>query len=115
MAAITPLQLAFDVASVTKPVTGLTAIVHGNTDTIAYPKTGKLLIVLNNSTAGAKIVTINAGDFTANGLGNLDITMAQDAVQYLVVSSDRFKQSDGTITVDYEANMTGFIGAFYLP
>lgn len=115
MAVITPTQLAFDTMSADLPVTGLTAIVHGNTDTIEYPKEGKLLIVVNNTTAGAKILTIEAGDFTANGLGAKDYSLAQDDVRFIVPSSDRHKQSDGTLTINYEANMTGFIGAFYLP
>lgn len=115
MAVITPTQLAYDVASASLPVTGLTAIVHGNTDTIAYPKTGKLLIVMNNTTAGAGTITFNAGDFTANGLGNLDVAFTQDQVKFIVVSSDRLKQSDGTLSIDYSASMTGYIGAFYLP
>lgn len=115
MAVITPTTLAFDVASADLPVTALTAIVHGNTDTIAYPKTGKLLIVINNTTAGAGTVTFNAGDFTAKGLGSLAVACVQDDVKYIVVSSDRLKQSDGTLSIDYSTNMTGYIGAFYLP
>jgi len=115
MAAITPTELKYDIASADLPVTALTAIVHGNTDSISYPKTGKLLIVLNNTTAAAKVITVNGGDFSAKGLGKLDISMAQDDVKFLVVSSDRFRKSDGSISIDYEASMTGFIGAFYLP
>ena len=115
MAAITPTQLAFDVASADLPVTGLTAITHGNTDTISYPKNGKLLIIINNTTAGAGTVTFNYGDFTQKNLGNVDVVCAQDDVKFIVLSSDRVKQSDGTITVDYSTGMTGYIGAFYLP
>lgn len=115
MAAITPTQLAFDTPSGSLPVASLTAIVHANTDTIAYPKNGKLLIVVNNTFAGSQTVTFNAGDFTQKGLGNVDVVLAQNEVKYIVLSSDRVRQDDGTITVDYSTNMTGFIGAFYLP
>jgi len=112
---ITPTALTKDTQSADLPVTGLTAIVAANTHSIAYPKENKLLIVLNNTTAASKDFTIVAGDFQAAGVGDLTITMAQDDVRYLVVSSDRFKDSSGNVNITVAASTTGFIGAFTLP
>lgn len=112
---ITPTALARDVQSADLPVAGLTAIVAANDHAIAFGKQDKLLIVLNNTFAGAKDFTVVAGDFNANGLGNLVIPMAQNDVRYLVLSSDRFKNSSGNVVITVAASTTGFIGAFTLP
>lgn len=112
---ITPTALARDVASADLPVAGLTAIVAANDHKIAFEKQDKLLIVLNNTYAGAKDFTIKAGAFNAAGLGDLVVAMAQDDVRYLTVSSDRFKQSDGNVLINVASGTTGFIGAFTLP
>lgn len=121
MAVITPTALAVNVASADLKIAGGTAIVHAATDTIVYPREGKLIIVLNNTFAGAKIVTIGAGDALGAGVGSMDISIAQDAVEYLVLDSARFKTfgvaatGGGVITIDYEAAMTGFVMALSLP
>lgn len=112
---ITPTALAKNTVSADLPVAGLTAIVAANEHKIAYEKDGKLLIVLNNTYAGSKDFTIGAGDFLAAGQGALTIAMAQDDVRYIVVDSDRFKDSDGNIVITVAASTTGFIGAFTLP
>lgn len=112
---ITPIDLARDVASADLPVTGLTAIVAANDHKIAFGKQDKLLIVLNNTFAGAKDFTIQSGAYNEAGVGDLVVTMAQDDVRFLVLSSARFKQSDGNVLINVAASTTGFIGAFNLP
>jgi len=112
---ITPLQLANDVFSVTKPITGETAIVAGNDHAIAYPQEGKLLIRIKNTYAGAKVITVESGDFIANGQGDLAQTFAQDEERFIVLSSDRFKDTDGNVIITVASGTTGYIGAYYMP
>lgn len=112
---VTPTTLVKDTFSADLPVTGMTAIDATKTFQIAYPKENKLLIVLNNTFAGAKVFTLAAGVFQAAGVGNYAMSLAQDDVRYLVVSSDRFCDADGNLNLTFEANTTGFVGAFYIP
>ena len=112
--AITPVQLVKDTVSADLPIAGGTAIVHANTNTFVYPKEGKLVIQLNNTTAGAKNFTFSAGSGISAGQGDLVVAMAQDDVRFIVLNSSRF--ADGNlISLDYEADTTGFIQAFYVP
>lgn len=114
---VTPTQLSYNTESADLPVTAGTAINASNTMAIAYPRQGKLLLVLNNTFAGSKDVTVAAGEAmkVASGVGALTVTMAQDDVRFLVVDSDRFKDNDGNISLSFAASMTGFVQAFYLP
>ena len=113
---VTPTALVKDAMSADLPVTGMTAIVAANNHKIAMPREGRLLIVLNNTFAGAKVFTVNSGNerFVAQGVGDLALSLAQDDVRYLMVSSDRFLNSDGDIDITVAASTTGFIGAFYI-
>ncbi len=113
--AITPTTLVTGTESADLPITAGTAINAANTNTIAYPKEGKLLLVLNNTFAGSKAITIAAGDGIAKGLGAKTVTMAQDDVMFLIVNSSRHKDDEGNITLSYAASMTGYVQAFYLP
>ena len=117
------------------PVTSLTtdakvdapaavAIVHGDGATIAASgDTRKLLIVLTNTTAGEKVMTIKAPTDNPNavrsGVGDLAITFAAGnatpVVKYVVIESARFAQSDGSISIDFASDTTGFMNAFRLP
>lgn len=113
--AITPTSLVTNTVSGDLPIAGGTAIVAANTNTFAYPKEGKLLIVLNNTFAGSKDFTFSAGEFDSSGVGALTIAMAQDDVRYIVLESSRFKDKDGNVSLTYAAATTGFVQAFYLP
>ena len=50
-----------------------------------------------------------------NGTGTLVVAVAQNAVQFVVLSSDRFRNSSGLVSLTYETGTTGFVQAFYLP
>lgn len=112
---ITATALAVNTASADLPVTAGTAINASNTMRIAYPREGKLFLVLNNTYAGSKVVTVKAGAYISEGIGDYAITMAQDDVVFLVVDSSRFKDFDGYINLSFAASMTGFVQAFSLP
>ena len=113
--AITPLTIVKDVASVTKPIASATAIVAADTNTFAYLTEGDLLIQINNTYAGAKNFTFGVGFGIAAGKGTLVVAVAQNAVQFVVLSSDRFRNSSGLVSLTYESGTTGFVQAFYLP
>lgn len=112
---VTVTALTKNTASADLSVADMTAIVAANTHAIAFGKEDKLVIVLNNSYAGEKVFTIAAGDFQGAGVGDLEITMAQNDVKYIVVSSNRFKDSDGNVVISVASGTTGYIGALSLP
>lgn len=75
-----------------------------------------------NSTAGAKNVTISAGDSPpadAAGVGNLVVAMTQDDVSFVgPFTSARFVQSgadSGELFIDFESGMTGTIWVYRAP
>jgi len=113
--AITPTTLVSETPSATLPIASGTAINTANTNTFAYPREGKLVLQVNNTTAAAKIFTVAAGTFCASGKGDLATSMAQDEVYFLVVDGDRHKNNSGLVSVTYESGMTGFIQALYVP
>jgi hypothetical protein len=112
---LTATALVKNTVSADLPVTAFTAIDATKTMEVLYPREGKLVLILNNTFAGAKNFTIESGDYHASGQGDLVIAMAQDDVRFLVVDSDRFKQSDGKLNITFEADTTGFVGALSLP
>ena len=82
----------------------------------------ELLVRVVHTTASAKICTFVAGDnppADAAGAGNLATSFANGSVtpvvRWFVLSSARFGQNDGTLSIDLEAGFTGFITAFALP
>jgi hypothetical protein len=99
-------------------------IVHASGATIAAGgDTRKLLVVLTNTTAAEKIMTIKAPTTNPNavrsGIGDLAITFAAGnvtaQVKYVVLESARFAQADGSISIDFAADTTGFMNAYRLP
>lgn len=97
------------------PIAGGTAIDADKTMQVLYPREGKLLLILNNTTAGSKDFTISAGEYLSAGIGALTITMAQDDVRFLVIESSRFKDFDGLVSIEFADSTTGFVQAFSLP
>jgi hypothetical protein len=99
------------------------AIVHGDGATIAASgDTRKLLVVLTNTTAAEKVMTIKKGlgsQAVRAGVGDLAITFAAGnataQVKYVVIESARFAQADGSISIDFAADTTGFMNAYRLP
>lgn len=79
----------------------------------------RLVLVVNNTFAGAKVITVKAG---ANppaqraGLGDLAVSIGQNQTAYIgPLEPMRFYQTDGSINVDVAAGMTGTILAVLLP
>lgn len=112
---LTPTALTRNTVSADLPIASGTAIDATKTMEVVYPREGTLVLVLNNTFAGAKVFTVSAGDYSASGVGSYVITMAQDDVRFLILDSNRFKQNDGVIELSFEADTTGFVIALQLP
>jgi hypothetical protein len=112
---LTATALVVNTVSADLPVTSFTAIDADKTMQVSYPREGKLLLILNNTTAGAKDFSISAGEYISNGIGALTIAMAQDDVRFIVIDSSRFKDFDGKVSIEFADSTTGFVGALSLP
>ena len=112
--AITPTQLEKNTGSVITQGAG-TAIVAANTNTIAYPKDGQLLLVVDSDHADTAL-TVAAGFGVEAGLGSVEYAVG-NTVQHLIVVGDsaRLKDADGNISITYATNSAGYVRAFYLP
>ncbi len=107
--ALTPTSLSWNTASDDFAITGGTAINAANTMSVDFEKDGKLLVFVNNTFAGAKSVTFAAGFGVASGQGALTASLAQNEVRVFQLSSDRFKNSSGKISISFESGMTGYV------
>lgn len=79
----------------------------------------ELLIVVNNTFAGTKVVTIKAGGnppALSAGQGDLAVTCAAstNGIPIGPLESARYLQSDGTLNIDCAASMTGTIVVYKL-
>jgi len=115
---LTPLQLTTDSGVDAKAATVMTTITAANGAYIDVSNinTDKLIIHVKNTNAGAKTLTVKAGIYSRSSLGDLVVSVALTSGEKMIVcESSRFKDSDNFILLDYEAAMTGLIGAYLLP
>jgi hypothetical protein len=117
--ALTPIEIAengnADCAVGTK-YSAVADLVAGGAK-VAYPKDGKLLIHVKNTAAANKAVTIKAGAGPGKSQGDLAVTVAANTGEQMIggLESFRFKQSDGTLNIDFAADTTGYIAVFQVP
>lgn len=112
------------------PLVGLgttTNIDATNSHSITLPRPAtpaEILIVVKNTTASTKTVTVKAGanppSVRAGGgdMTSLSLTDGSTTPQYGVIGpleASRYMQADGTINVDVAASMTGTITVLYVP
>lgn len=89
--------------------------------TIAAAKVGKLVIRAANTHAAAQVMSIRAGDSIypawMKGQGDLAVALASTTgvAQVAGLDSARFKQSDGSVHIDFDAGTTGTLETYYLP
>lgn len=90
----------------------------------ASPDSDTLFLVVNNTAAAAKAVTVRAGvgggatpgPAFRSGIGDLAVSVGAGATRWIgPLESARFAQLDGSINVDFEAGTTGTIIAAILP
>ena len=106
--------LAADVnGTVNQTTAGMTAIDAANNHVFTPDRAArKLLLVVNNTFAGAKVITVKAGaNPPANRkfIGDLAISVAQNGWLFQQLDYGRYAQADGTVNVDVAAATTGFI------
>jgi len=114
-ATITATALVRNTISADLIPSGGTAFTDASTLEVAYPREGKLLLVICQTAADTKTVTITAGEYLAAGVGAYTFTAPQNDVLYLVVDSDRFKDFDGMLNITFSTSATGFVRAISLP
>lgn len=110
--ALTPVQLVSDTGVVITQGAG-TAIVAANTNTIAYPKDGNLIILIDSDHADTA-ATLAAGF----GIDAQTETYAVgDTIQHMIVvgASTKFKNVSGLLSMTWAANSAGFIRCYYVP
>ena len=113
--ALTPVELALNEASANIAIAGGTAINAANTMSFDFEKDEKYLLLVNNTFAGAKDVTIAAGFGWESGQGALVASLAQNDVKAFHLSSARFKNASGKISISFASSMTGFVRVLKLP
>jgi len=101
--------------------TALDATNHHALPAGAFPLDTVILRV-TNTTASEKDITIKAGDKNpaqSNGQGDLVVAFAAGnvtpVVKFFTLESARFIQDDGTVHIDVESGMTGFVSAWRIP
>lgn len=110
-----------------------TAVASGSTVGVAIDATNHHVLTVTspldsyvlrvtNTTASTKAATIKAGDnppADRAGAGDLAVSLtagdSTPTVKSAVLTSGRFIQNDGTVNVDIEAGMTGYIAVFRIP
>lgn len=110
---ITPTDVSLNTAAVITQGAG-TAINDADTMSFAYPRHGKLLILIDSDHADTE-ATFAAGDKINSVMGTLAIAVASGVQSMVILESDRFKDNDGNITCTWATNSAGFVRAFYLP
>lgn len=132
--AVTPVQLAADTGTAegAGQTIGATQVTNGLT--IAAPGGYKLLLLVLNSDTNPHNVIVRASRsgvnaagaaqtnspsnvvFTQATVGDLTQAVAASATQVIpVVTTDRFTQDDGSISVDFSTGFTGTLWALRLP
>ena len=93
-----------------------TAIDPANSMIVAYPREGKLLIIIQSAHASTAATFAASDYFTAAGQGTLEIAVGNGVTKLVVfLSSDRFKQLDGTLEWTWAALSAGFVQVYTLP
>ena len=87
---------------------------NGHVVTVGTTPLEELLIVVNNTFAGTKAITVKAGanpPALAAGQGDLTVTCAAstNGIPIGPLESARYLQADGTLNIDAAASMTGTI------
>lgn len=95
-----------------------TLVSNGATVTAAEPE--RMLIRVANTEGSTNTLTVKAGTSAAalrSGQGDLVVTVAATTgVQYIgPLESDKYLQSDGSVSLDFETGMTGSIEVLLLP
>jgi hypothetical protein len=90
----------------------------------AAPDLNNLVLIVNNTAASSKVVTVRAGvgggvtpgPAFRSGQGDLAVTVGASSTQYIgPLETARFCQLDGSLNVDMASGITGTITALIMP
>lgn len=128
--ALTPTLLARDGSTVDPGGTAIASVQAGGAYVADPPGPDRVYLRVTNTFAGSKNVTVRAGGngvtvtgganpgvpFDSASVGDLVVAIAQNAnVTIGPLTSDRFCQADGSLSVDFDSAMTGTVWVFRLP
>ena len=115
-------DITLDTPSLDTPLTDFdiaqgTAINAANDYFVQNNDQGRVFVIVKQTAATAKTVTVVAGNGVASGIGNLEQSLAQNVAALLCLESARFNDmSNGNkIKLTFETGFTGFIRAVKLP
>lgn len=94
-------------------------VADGSSITLGSTPVEEVLIRLTNTNGSDRVATIKAGTTPPAleaGQGDLAITVpATSGVRLVTLSSGRFLQADGTISIDFAASYAGTVTAYKMP
>jgi len=127
---LTPLQMVQDGGVAEGAGTAIAGLVAGGAYVADPPGPNHLFLIVNNSYTSPETVTVRAGGNgnTASGganpgvpfeqatVGDLVVTVANSATELIgPLTTGRFTQADGSVSIDFAAALTGTIWVVALP
>lgn len=74
-----------------------------------------IVLYAENTASGSKVLTVNSGVYDSAGIGDLEVTLAQNVPQIIgPLEGMRFAQADGKLYIDCATGATGVIAALDL-
>lgn len=132
--AIAPVQLLNDNGVLQGAGTTINPTLVTNGATVAAPGPFRLLLLVNNTDAAPHNLIVRASRsgvdaagnvqvnpsantvFTQATVGDLSVSVVNATTQaFVIASTDRFTQDDGSVSVDFGAGFLGTIWVFRLP
>jgi len=104
-------------SSLIEPGTAAIDAANGNSLALPTPQGGdRVLLRIVNTTAATKVVTVAAGNSSAAiNTAPLAISMAQNEIRYVLLTTAKYLNADGTISITYAAGTTGTVQVLVLP
>jgi len=114
---ISSLTPQLDVPLVDFDIAQGTAINAANSYFVTNAEQGRTLIVVKQTDASARVMTVHAGNGPAAGIGNLEQSLAQNEAALLCLESSRFNDTanGNKIKITFASGFTGYIMAVDLP
>lgn len=128
--ALTPTALVQDGAVAEPAGTSIAGLIAAGAYVASPPGPNKVFLIVANTAGAAYAVTVRAGGngntasggtnpgvpFEGAAVGDLVTSVAASGTQMIgPLTSDRFTQADGTMSIDFAASMTGTIAVIQLP
>jgi hypothetical protein len=128
--ALTPTALVQDGSVAEGAGTAIAGLVAAGATVASPPGPNKVILLVNNTATASKNVTVRAGGsgntaaggtnpgvpFEAATVGDLVTAVSASGTLFIgPLSSARFTQADGSMSIDFDSGTTGTIWVFQLP